>query len=163
MAIKLNELPNEVIHQILLHLPPTSAPKVQQVSRQFDESAQPILWRSHCRTHFKYWSAEHEIQQKFSGIVAKVDWKKVFLERHNVDRATTLHLDSIISSQTNRISKSRNIVAYGYDAKDTLLRHLDVGDEAEDVLARRSVSWDSMNLHGASAYTFGTGTTVTQY
>lgn len=162
MAIKLNELPNEVIYQILLNLPPASAPKVQQVSRQFNDLAQPILWRSHCRTYFKYWSPEHEIQQKLSGIVAKVDWKKVFLERHIADRATTLHINSIISSQTNRISKSTKIVAYGYDAKDTLLRHLDVGDEAEDLLARRSVSWDSMNLHAASAYDFRTGTTVMQ-
>ena len=28
-------------------------------------------------------------------------------------------------------------MGHGYDAKDALLRHLNVGDDAEDVLARR--------------------------
>ena len=46
-------------------------------------------------------------------------------------------IDSILSSQTNRIEKAKSIVDKNYDAKDVLLRCLHVGDEVEDVLARR--------------------------
>lgn len=77
------------------------------------------------------------MHEKFSGAVARVDWKKIFSERHSVDHATTRQIDSILSSQRSRIEKTESIVAHGYDAKDTLLRHLNIGDEAEDVLARR--------------------------
>lgn len=88
------------------------------------------------------------MQQKYSGVVAKVDWKKIFIERHSADRATTRQIDSILSSQRSRIKKTESIVAYGYDAKDTLLRHLDVGDDAEDVLARRYVFFLTAKAHG---------------
>ncbi len=80
------------------------------------------------------------MQQKYCGPVAKVDWKKIFLDRHSIDRATTRQIDSILGSQRSRIKKTESIGAQGYGAKDTLLRHLGVGDEAEDVLARRYVS-----------------------
>ncbi|KAL9031095.1 MAG: hypothetical protein Q9196_000858 [Gyalolechia fulgens] len=35
------------------------------------------------------------------------------------------------------MDRSEKIIAQGYDAKDTLLRHLNVSDDADDVLARR--------------------------
>ncbi len=57
-----------------------------------------------------------------------------------VDRNISHCLDSIIASQVGRIGKAEKIVAFGYDAKDTLLRHMSVPDEAEDVLARRYVT-----------------------
>lgn len=139
MAITLNELPNEIIYQIILCIPPASVPKVQQVSRQLNDLAQPVLWRYHCRAQYNYWKPEREIHKKYSGSVAKVDWKKIFLERHSTDRAITYHLNSILSSQMSRIEKAQAITAHDYEAKDTLLRHLNVGKEAEDVLARRYV------------------------
>lgn len=145
MAIILSELPNEIIYQILLCLPPTSVPKVQQVSRQFNDLSQPILWRSHCRTQFKFWKPDHEIHEKFSGAVARVDWKKIFLERHRIHHATTRQINSMLCSQRSRIEKTESIVAHGYDTKDTLLRHNNVGDEAKDVLARRYIYGCGMN------------------
>ena len=69
--------------------------------------------------------------------VAKTDWKKVFSDRHSRDRSINNEIDSIVASQPNRFEKARKIIGYGYDAKDTLLRHLNVSDDAEDVLARR--------------------------
>lgn len=54
-----------------------------------------------------------------------------------VDRITSQELDSILAGQCGRIKRSEIIVKMGYDAKDTLLRNLSVGDDAEDVLARR--------------------------
>ena len=133
----LTDLPNEIIFQILTYLPPASVPTLQRVSQRLNELSQPLLWRYYCRTQFKYWSEHHNIQKKFVDDVTKVDWKKVFLERHSVDRTTTTQLNSILSSQTCRIEKAEKIVRYGYDAKDSLVRHLRVEDDAEDVLARR--------------------------
>ncbi|KAK4694902.1 F-box protein 21, partial [Lecanoromycetidae sp. Uapishka_2] len=140
MAITLSELPNEVIYQILLSIPPTSVPTLQKVSRQFNDLAQPILWRHHCQTLYRYWSPEHRMRENFNGPVAKIDWKNIFAERHGVDRITSTAIDSILASQVSRIEKTERIIGHNYDAKDTLLRQLNVEDDAEDVLARRFYS-----------------------
>ncbi len=137
MTLTLDKLPNEIIFQILLCIPPTSVPALQQVSKQFNDLSQPLLWRYHCSTLFRYWKAEHAIDEKLNGPVAKVDWKKVFAERRQIDRSISREIDSILGSQVGRIEKTSRIVEYGYDAKDTVLRHLSVADDAEDVLARR--------------------------
>ncbi|KAL8656220.1 MAG: hypothetical protein Q9226_002733, partial [Calogaya cf. arnoldii] len=89
---------------------------------------------------FKYWSPEHDIITKYAQAPAKVDWKQLFQARHLADRATSHNLEDILSSQVGRIERSETILAHGYDAKDTLLRHLNVSDNAEDVLARRYYS-----------------------
>ncbi|KAF6219304.1 hypothetical protein HO133_005129 [Letharia lupina] len=140
MAFTLSELPTEVLHQIISYLPPSSVPTLQTVSRKFNDFPQPLLWRDHCRTHFKYWSPEHSFQQKLSGAVVETDWKKLFSDRYSVDRSITRDVDGILASQRNRIEKAERIMGHGYDAKDALLRHLNVGDHAEDVLARRFYS-----------------------
>ena len=137
MILTLDKLPNEIIFQILLCIPPSSVPALQQVSKRFNDVSQPLLWRYHCSALFSYWSPEHAIEEKFNGPVAKVDWKKVFAERRHIDRSICRELDSILGSQVGRIEKTSRIVEHGYDAKDTLLRHLSVADDADDVLARR--------------------------
>ena len=137
MTLTLDQLPNEIIFQILLCIPPTSVPALQQVSKQFNDLSQPLLWRYHCSKTFHYWSPEHAIDEKFNGPVAKVDWKKVFTQRRQIDRSISREIDSILGSQVGRIEKTSRIVEYGYDAKDTLLRHMSVADDADDVLARR--------------------------
>lgn len=137
MAFTLSELPTEVLHQIISYLPPSSVPTLQRVSRKFNDFPQPLLWRDHCRTHFKYWSPEHSLQQKLSGAVIETDWKKLFSDRYSIDRSITRDVDGILASQRNRIEKAERIMGHGYDAKDALLRHLNVGDHADDVLARR--------------------------
>ena len=136
-ATLLADLPNEIIQQILFYVPPSSVLAIQRVSRRFNDLTQPLLWRYHCRTQFKFWDQKHNIQEKFSYEVAKVDWKKVFSNRHSIDRATSHAIDAILCSQVGRVEKFQTVVEFGYDAKDTLLRHLDVDDDAEDVLARR--------------------------
>lgn len=136
MSVTLADLPNEVIFQILLYVPLDSAPTLLRVSRRFNEAAQP-LWKFHCRTQFRYWSEEHGIRHKFSNNALQVDWKRIFAKRHSVGRVTSRTLDSIISSQLDRINKSESIVRLGYDAKDTLLRNIHIGEDAEDVLARQ--------------------------
>lgn len=69
--------------------------------------------------------------------VGSVDWKALYALRRRIDISTTQILDSIVKNQTGRIEKTHHIVEFGYDAKDTLLRHARAGEEWEDHLARR--------------------------
>ena len=135
--ITLSDLPNEVIQQILLYIPPSSIASFQQLSSRFNALVKPLLWRHYCRTLFKYWSSNHHIKQKFLTEANSVDWKLTYGQRHRVDRITSTALDSILASQAGRIEKFQVIVEFGYDAKDCLLRHLRCDDDDEDVLARR--------------------------
>ena len=139
----LTDLPNEILQQILFYVTPATVPNLQRISRRFNDLAQPLLWRYHCRVQFKYWNWEHQIKEKYLEDVVKVDWKSIFTKRHNNDRAVTHAIDSILSSQTGRIETFQRIVDLGYDVKDTLIRHMNIDDEAEDVLARRCGKLDS--------------------
>lgn len=142
MPASLTDLPNEVIFQILLHVPPSSAPALQRVSRRFNDLAQSLLWKYHCQTQFRYWSHGDDTKAKLLSNEATADWKSIFKRRHIVDRTTSHELDNILTSQRGRIQRSETIAELGYDAKDTLLRNLIVGDDAEDVLARRYIRRD---------------------
>ena len=136
----LNDLPDEIIQQILFYTSPEDALIVERVSRRLARLAnEPLLWRYHCLTSFNYWDSKHRIRQKFAGRVADVDWKKIYFYRQDVDIQTTRTLDEILASQIKRIEKFERISQFGYDAKDTLLRHCSTGEAAEDVLARRYV------------------------
>jgi len=92
---------------------------------------------------FKYWDSKHRIGQKFVDSVGDVDWKALYTYRQRIDADTTELLDSILERQINRISKFKSIAEFGYDAKDTLLRHCHADDATEDVLARKWVSFSS--------------------
>lgn len=140
MAVTLSELPIEVLHQIISFIPPSSIPTLQIVSRKFRDLPQPLLWHYHCRTQFKYWSQEHELQQKLSGAVNETDWKKLFSDHYSIDRSVTRDVNGILAGQRNRIEKAERMMNHGYDARDALIQNLNVGDGAEDVLARRFYS-----------------------
>lgn len=140
MSCSLNDLPNEVIQEILLHVPPICIPAFQQVSSKFNRLAGSLVWRHHCQTQFKYWSPQHRMREKFSANVEEVDWKSIFAERYRIDCATSHAVDSILSSQVGRIEKAQLIVKYGYDAKDCLLRNLRSTQRTEDILARQYAS-----------------------
>lgn len=81
------------------------------------------------------------MKEKFAAAAAETNWKKTFAERHTVDRETVGQVDSILSTQRGRIDKTEKILARDYDAKDALLRQINVADDVEDVLARR-YSWE---------------------
>lgn len=137
MPTLLTDLPNEVIFQIFLHVPSSSAHALQRVSRRFKDVANPLLWKHHCQTQYRYWGGQHRIQEKYADKAAKIDWKNIFLKRHVVDKDVNQLLDKMLASQEGRIEKSEKIVGLGYDAKDALLRNLNVNENAPDVLARR--------------------------
>lgn len=134
-----SDLPDEVIQQILFYVAPEDTlANVQLTSRRLTRLGnEPLLWRYYCRTCFKYWDSRHRIDLKFAGSASDVDWKKIYFYRCNVDAQTTKSLNGILSAQIKRIEKYEKISQYGYDAKDTLLRHCQTGDNASDVLARR--------------------------
>lgn len=145
--LSLATLPDELIQQILRHVPPISIPALQQVSRQFsDLTKEPLLWRYYCVQNFRCWSQEHDIHQKLKGYVADVDWKHLYEHRHIIDCTTRRTLDSILASQTGRIDKFQKIVDLGYDTKDTLMQQYRIGDDADDVLARRCALWQSQMI-----------------
>jgi F-box protein 21 len=135
----LSDLPDEVLQHILFYVSPHDlVANVQRLSKRFDRLAsEPLLWRHHCRANFTYWDSKHRIRQKFSGNVGDVDWKTLYLHRKRVASETAAILDSIIEGQVNRIQKFKLIADFGYDAKDTLLKHCRTSETAEDVLARR--------------------------
>jgi len=144
-APNLNSIPDELIQHILFYSPARDLLlNIQRVSKRFNRlSSEPLLWRHHCRVAFKYWDSKHRIGQKFVGSVGDVDWKALYTYRQRIDADTTELLDSILERQINRISKFKSIAEFGYDAKDTLLRHCHADDATEDVLARKWVSFSS--------------------
>jgi F-box protein 21 len=138
-VVGFSDLPDEVLQHILYYLSPSDLlSNIQRISKHFNRlSSEPLLWRHHCRLHFKYWDSKHRIRQKFVGNVGDVDWKTLYMHRKRVEYETTDILDSIINCQVNRIQKFKMIADFGYDAKDTLLQHCRTCETAEDVLARR--------------------------
>ncbi|KAG7008987.1 hypothetical protein G7Y79_00003g008550 [Physcia stellaris] len=136
----LYDLPSEVVHQILLLLDPVFLPALELVSKQFARFVdQPLLWQNHCLHQFKYWNCERNIKGKLAENVNHTNWKALYAERYRIDRDVSREIESILSTQTSRILKATKIVDFGYEAKDTLLRHCAAADDAEDVLARRVV------------------------
>lgn len=136
-----NDLPNEVIFTILQHLPPSSVPVLDLVSKKFRELAnQPVLWRGYCCSSYKYWSPYWRIEEKYAEDVANTDWKSIYVKRHTIDRSTTQEIDSIIAGQQKRLERSAKVMRMGCDTSDTLMKHLLVTDSTEDVLARRYCS-----------------------
>ena len=135
----LDQLPDEVLQQILFFLSPKDILlTIQRTSKRFNRlGGEPLLWRYHCQTEYHYWDSKHRIRQKYSGGVGDVDWKTLHAYRKNVDLKTTALLDSILRGQTDRIQQFKAIADFGYDAKDTLLRHCRADEDAEDFLARR--------------------------
>ncbi|KAL2824725.1 Hemimethylated DNA-binding protein YccV like-domain-containing protein [Aspergillus cavernicola] len=138
MVLSLNDLPEEILHNILLFCHPCGSAALERTAQRFrGVTNEPLLWRHYCQSHFRFWAREHDMQAKLSSAVSTVDWKELYVSRHLVDSATGRLLDSILTSQTGRIEKFRSVVNFGYDAKDTLLRNISIDSDANDYLARR--------------------------
>lgn len=147
-------LPEEIIQKILLYCDPDDISlNLQRVCQRLQRlSNEPFLWRHNCQLEFRYWDIKHCIQDKYLCPVGDVDWKSLYRYRKKVDLKTTQLLNSIICTQKSRISKYEAIAEFGYDAKDTLLRHIGVDENTEDVLARRYYANSVLDyLHRANA------------
>ncbi|KAK2812141.1 hypothetical protein FQN50_001498 [Emmonsiellopsis sp. PD_5] len=137
----LSGLPDEVLHAILCYSPASSIVALEQASRRFKNATNtPLLWRLQCQKDFTIWDPRHDITHKLASPVSCVRWKDLYATRRRIDIATAEILDSILTSQTGRIKKIYEIIGFGYDAKNTLLRHAQAGPELDDHLARRYYS-----------------------
>lgn len=137
MTPELDSLPDEVVQCILNFSHPQAAVSLGRTSRRFTGVAnEPLLWQHYCLTTYQYWDSRHDIRRKFA-VVDSTDWKELFAERHAIDRKTTDIVNAMIFDQTKRMEKIRVITTFGYDAKDILLRHMRMGEDVEDYLARR--------------------------
>ncbi|KAJ5738253.1 hypothetical protein N7493_001408 [Penicillium malachiteum] len=137
MVLSLNCLPEEILHSILCVSHPRSTAALEQTSRRFKNvTNEPLLWRYYCKVYYKSWDKKHAISQKLSEPASSTNWKQLFISRFHVDHSVARLLDSILASQTGRIEKFRAVINFGFDAKDTLVRHSRV-ESGEDHLARR--------------------------
>jgi F-box protein 21 len=138
MRLSLNDIPDELVRHILLHLSPeTTLLSFQLVSRRYRHlSNEPLLWRFHC-LHFRYWNEEHNLSEKVMSRASSVDWKGLWILRKKKNLKAARLLNSILSSSAHQLSRLRDICVMGYDVKDFLLAQIHCPDSAEDVLARR--------------------------
>ncbi|EEY23624.1 F-box domain-containing protein [Verticillium alfalfae VaMs.102] len=157
----LEEIPDEIIHHILSYVSPeNNLLSVQLLSRRLNTIAnEPLLWRQHCRTSFKYWGPDHDFQAKLDGKVSDVDWKGLFLVRKATNARISNLFDGILATKLGRVRRFEQICLLGYDAKDFLLEQCHTIDTADDVLARRKALlaslrrglaldvWDSLRRH----------------
>ena len=148
----MSQIPHEVLHQIVLCLPPATVLAFQQACRKFNQVCGPLLWRQICIRQFRYWNMDRRFSARLALPVDDIDWKRVYSERHMTDAEVNRWINSILASQPSRIEKTRHIVEKGNEAKDTLLKSLHVEDEADDVLARRWYSGAALScLHRSIA------------
>lgn len=135
----LDNVPDEIIRQILQHVPPEQAyDNALLVSKKFKRIAiDPLLWKYYCQTSFRYWHPKHRIDEKLASRASKTAWRELWRRRkcHN-DLAAKL-LNEIIASKVSRLARIGKICQFGYDVKDLLLGQIQTPDSAEDALARR--------------------------
>ena len=140
-------LPNELIHQILSCCSTASVLVLLRTCRRLNGLIDNSIWLRLCQEEFRYWSSEHDFKISSEKDANRVNWRSIFFERRRKQRDTTGLLNSILASQSGRIDKFQQIVGLGYDAKDCLLMHSHVDDDAEDWLARRLAYFQIGNMH----------------
>ena len=137
MIPSLQDLPQEVLYQVLLYLPLDSVLAFEQVCNRFRDTSGPVVWRQLCKNSFQHWHTTHEFAKRLVLPVEQTNWKQLYAQRHKRRNQVQQGIDSILAQQSDRTAKIQDIVSLGWDAKDTLLHHCRIGDGQDDVLARR--------------------------
>jgi F-box protein 21 len=139
LSTSLADVPDDIIRQILLYVPPEDNLAVLQLvcKRWLVLARDPVLWRRHCRTSFKFWNPTHRIAQRLVDRASEVGWHELWIQRKATDARNERLLRDLLSSKVGRLKKLGEICRHGYDAKDFLLEQLRTDDSVEDVLARR--------------------------
>jgi F-box protein 21 len=162
-ALHFNDLPAELIHQIILNLDPPSFRALKNTSTHLRALADtPILWRHFCRTQFKYWDPRHDFSRQLSRPVEEVDWASWYASRRILERQVDRLVNGMVANARGRIEKMEMIVNIDtailqgnrnlWDVKDALLKHVNCPDDADDVLARRFWAQATIDrLHRARA------------
>ncbi|KAF9638547.1 F-box domain cyclin-like protein [Lasiodiplodia theobromae] len=138
-------LPDEILTHILSYLDPYDLNAVQLTTKRLHSlSQEPLLWRHLCRVHFRFWNPTHRFSAKLRQPIADVPWRRLFLNRKQLDHEVDKRMDMIIATQQNRANHIEWIAERGYDVKSVLLKHKNADEGKEDVLARRF--WSSAIL-----------------
>lgn len=138
-------LPDEILTHILSYLDPYDLNAVQLATKRLHSLAQePLLWRHLCRVHFRFWNPTHRLSAKLRQPIADVPWRRLFIDRKQLDYEVDKRMDMIIATQQNRANHIEWIAERGYDVKSVLLKHKNADEGKEDVLARRF--WSSAIL-----------------
>lgn len=137
-----DNLPDEIISHILDYLDPAATlTTIPRLSKRFHRIADTqLLWKHYCEASYRYWQPDHAIKEKLRNRSTDTDWKALFTVRLQRNRRIGQLLEDIIASRVSRLQKTEEICQYGYDAKDFLLSQCKIGDDADDVLARRFYS-----------------------
>src|SRR5688572_16446112 len=108
--MSMHRLPNEIIQHLLYHLPPEdNLASFQLLSRRMNRLANGhLLWRHHCQS-IRYWSQEHNLQQKLLGPPTDADWKGLFVLRKRRNTRVAKLFDGILASQVGRIARIEQI------------------------------------------------------
>lgn len=132
-------LPTELLEAIFLQLDPRSLAALSQSCRAIKQltTDSPVIWRHLCRTRFTTWAPHHAVTAKFAGPLSDVDWRALYLRKTRIEHDTRRLLDGVLATQHERNRRINDIAAFGYDAKEALLRECACPDDADDVLARR--------------------------
>ena len=133
----INDLPNEVLFQILFNLSPLDAISIALSSRRFHAFLGPPLWRHFCQVKYKFWQDSWDVESIYDASVDLVDWKRIYLYRQRAEHCAESSLEQILHIQSNRLYHYGTILTYGFDVKDVLLRQVDIANDVQDVLARR--------------------------
>ncbi|KAF3763623.1 hypothetical protein M406DRAFT_94515 [Cryphonectria parasitica EP155] len=139
MVTSLDNVPDEIVRQILQYVPPGEAYyQVPLVSKRLRRLAfEPLLWRDYCQSCFRYWHAEHCLGEKLQSRASKTDWRGLWRLRQERNDLSARLLDKAIATKVGRMGNIGKICQLGYDAKDFLLEQVQTPDTADDVLARR--------------------------
>ncbi|KJZ72408.1 hypothetical protein HIM_08211 [Hirsutella minnesotensis 3608] len=140
--MSLDKVPDEIIQHLLLYASPTDTlVNIQRLSQRFHRLVnEPLLWKYHCVTSFKYWHTGHQLRNKLGRKVSDVDWKRLYILRVQQNKSVADSLDSIIATKVGRLKRFQAIAELGYDAKDFLLKQCQTDESADDYLARRYYS-----------------------
>lgn len=135
----LTALPDELLEAIVFYLPPKDAVRFGAACRQSNKITHDhLVWQRHCLQTYKYWEPKHEISERKQLPPAQTKWKRLFIERQNMDKEALQLFDSMLEAQQKRTARMEEIAGKGYDVKDLLVKLRDkTPDDAEDVLARR--------------------------
>lgn len=145
MSVALLDLPEELLSNVLIFLPWKDLVATHQTCRAFSRiSKESLIWRKYCLDDYRYWQGEGYLTSLKKAPPASVNWKRLFANRKEQDRALDHDFQSILDSQANRVNTMHHTLLGRYDSKDNLLRQMSVGDEVEDVLARRYWSTEIM-------------------
>ena len=139
-SVRLADLPDEIIQNVLFRLNYKTALALEVTCRRFrDVANESLLWRSFCRDGWKKWHPRHEITAKLAG-GDFIGWKALFAERARSRKEVQTLIENIVEQDLDRISRVERIVELGWDAKDALVEAFRLAHLSEkDELAQR---WD---------------------